>query len=180
MKLEQIWSVYQDSLKAFLHSKVSDPADVDDLLQEVLIKTHQKVHTITDEGNIKAWLFQVTNNTFIDFYRKKTKVEHPDSESLWHIQDEHSVQEQLSKCIVPFIQALPPESARLLTAIDLEGQSQKEYAQKIGVSYSTLKSRVQKSRAQLRALFDKCCEFSLDNGGRLADYHQKSDSCRNC
>lgn len=179
MNIEQIWLAYQSNLRAFLHSKVSDPADVDDLLQEVLIKTHQKAHTITDKQNIKAWLFQVTNNTVIDFYRKKIKTEPINIEDLWHTEDKECIQ-QLSHCIAPFIQALPTESARLLTAIDLEGQSQKEYAQKIAIPYSTLKSQVQKSRAQLRALFDKCCEFSLDARGRLAEYNPKADNCKNC
>ena len=180
MNIERIWSEYRNSLKAFLHSRVADEADVDDLLQEVLIKTHQKLGTVEDDTSIKAWLFQVANNTIIDFYRKRAKPGNIQANDLWYGDDGESVEEELSSCVEPFIRALPADSARLLTAIDLEGQSQKQYAEKIGVSYSTLKSRVQKGRSELRRVFDRCCRFELDRSGRLAEYMPTSEACDDC
>ena len=41
LKLEDVWTQYQQAVKSFLHSKVSNPDDVDDLQQEILIKTYQ-------------------------------------------------------------------------------------------------------------------------------------------
>ena len=46
LSLEQVWAKYQQALKAFLHSKVSQPDDVDDLLQEILLKTYQNLETV--------------------------------------------------------------------------------------------------------------------------------------
>lgn len=43
LNLEQVWAEYQQALKSFLHSKVNNTADVDDLLQESLIKTYQNL-----------------------------------------------------------------------------------------------------------------------------------------
>ena len=180
MNIEQVWSEYRSSIEAFLHSKVSDAAEVDDLLQEVLIKTHEKLKTVEDEASIKAWLFRVTNNTIIDFYRKRARIRNIDTNDLWYAQDEESVQEELSRCVEPFVQALPEDAARLLTAIDLEGRSQRDYADDLGISYSTLKSRVQKSRSQLRGLFDQCCQFTLDQSGNLVEYDLKSEVCKDC
>ena len=64
-----------------------------------------------------------------------------------------------------FIDALPEESARLLKAIDIEGESQREYAERVGIKYSTLKSQVKKGRGELRNAFEKCCKLSLDSSG---------------
>lgn len=157
-----------------------DAAEVDDLLQEVLIKAHEKLHTVKDDTSIKAWLFQVANNTIIDFYRKRAKSRNVEASDLWYESNDQSDWEDLARCIAPFVQALPDETAKLLAAIDLEGKSQKEYAAMLGISYTTLKSRVQKGRSELRHVFDRCCEFELDQSGRLANYKPRSGTCDDC
>ncbi len=180
MDIENIWSEYHAGLKAFLHSKVSNNIEVDDLLQEILVKTFNSIHTVKSEDSIKPWLYQIANNSIIDFYRKHAKSRELTAELLWYGEDDEDIKQSLAQCIVPFIKALPDETADLLTAIDIEEQSQKAYAEASGVSYSTLKSRVQKGRAELRALFEQCCHFSLDKHGNIVDFDPKSKSCKNC
>lgn len=172
---------YRDSLKAFLTSKVSDPADVDDLLQELLLKTHKNIHTIKSNDSVKPWLFQVANRTIIDFYRKKAKSRDLEPGDLWYEEENgDEAQQELSRCIEPFIKSLPTGMAELLTAIELQGQSQKDYAKAAGISYSTLKSRVQKARRELRETFEQCCHFDLDTHGNIIDYEVKSADCKSC
>ena len=180
MKLEQIWADYKRALKAFIHSKVDNPTDVDDLLQDILVKTYKNLDSIKEKASIKAWLFQIANNSIIDFYRRKGATQLIDEENLLAPKPEKNIMSELSTCILPFINALPEENARLLIAIDIENQSQKTYAEKLGVSYSTLKSRVQKSRALLKMTFDNCCHFQMDKNGNLYDYSEKPTQCRNC
>ena len=169
MNVEQVWSEYRGSLKSFLHSRVADPDEVDDLLQEILIKTHQKIHTIHNKKSIKPWLFQVASNAIADFYRKRSRSPALEAGDLWYGDDEENLRNELSLCVEPFIDALSNESARLLKAVDLEGRSQRQYADQLGISYSTLKSRVRKSRSELRRLFDRCCEFRLDRSGNVVE-----------
>jgi RNA polymerase sigma-70 factor (ECF subfamily) len=174
MKIEDIWLEYRAALKSFLHSKISNEADVDDLLQDILIKTHNNLNTVKTQKSVKAWLFQIANNTIIDYYRQKGRSQAINSEisSLFTEPQEKNI--DLSNCISPFIKALPDEHADLLIAIDINNQSQKKYAAKSGVSYSTLKSRVQKSRALLKQLFDDCCHFKIDKRGNVYDYDAKT------
>jgi RNA polymerase sigma-70 factor, ECF subfamily len=185
MNLEKIWAEYRTSLKAFLHSKVSNAADVDDLLQELLIKTHQNLNQIRDKESIKSWLFQIANHGIIDFYRRNgkysvlTQIELSENE-LGFDETSAEIKGELSHCIAPFIQALDQQSSELLTAIDLNNESQKTYAQNQGISYSTLKSRVQKARSELRALFDGCCKMTLDAQGNLMDYDRQNNNCDKC
>ena len=181
MNLENIWQDYSTSLRSFLHSKVSNDADVEDLLQEVLIKTHQNLDTVASSEKIKPWLFQITNNTIIDFYRKKGRAKDISAADLWYAEDDDVVVEQaLAQCVEPFIRALPKKTADLLLAIDIEGQSQKDYAEKAGISYSTLKSQVQRGRAKLRVLFDECCSLSLDKHGNVMEFQAKKGGCDSC
>jgi RNA polymerase sigma-70 factor (ECF subfamily) len=48
------------------------------------------------------------------------------------------------------------------------------------LGYTGVKSQVQKGRSDLRALFDKCCSFTLDSSGNLSDFSEKLSSCKNC
>lgn len=180
MNIESIWQQYRNKIKAFLHAKVSNPDDVDDLLQEILIKTFDNLHSVQSEAKIKSWLYQVANNAIIDFYRKRGRAAKIEGEELWYEQSQESIEQALSRCIEPFINALPEDSSALLTAIDLHGQSQKDYAAEHGISYSTLKSRVQKSRERLRGLYEECCHLSLDKQGNVVEFDLKSGNCKGC
>jgi RNA polymerase sigma-70 factor, ECF subfamily len=180
MNLESIWQEYSTSLRGFLYSRVSNDADVEDLLQEVLIKTHQNLDTVKSSEKIKPWLFQLTNNTIIDFYRKKGRSRDISAADLWYADDDVVVEQALAQCVEPFIRALPKKSADLLLAIDIEGQSQKDYAEKAGISYSTIKSQVQRGRAKLRTLFDDCCSLTLDKHGNVVEFQAKSGGCDSC
>lgn len=75
---------------------------------------------------------------------------------------------------------LDKENAELIASVDIRGQSQKDYAREHGVSYSTSKSRVQKSGHQLRELFEDCCYLTLDHRGNIIDCNSKSSSCKKC
>ncbi|TMP83373.1 RNA polymerase sigma factor SigZ [Pseudoalteromonas phenolica] len=172
MSIEQIWAEYKNSLHAFLLSKVSNPADAEELLQDILLKTHLQIHQLKDQASIKPWLFQIANHAIIDFYRKHNNYQYTELFEVIEKQ-EANIRADLIRCIEPFLQAMPEDEADLIRKIDLEGCSQKQQAEQLGVSYSTFKSRMQKSRADLKVLFDRCCDFELDKQGNLIDYHRK-------
>ncbi len=181
MNFEAIWSEYRASLKSFLHSRVSSPDDVDDLLQEIIIKIYKNLSTLKSDSSVKSWLFQVANHTIIDFYRKRAKLKKKlNNEELWYREKSDDIEQYLSQCVLPFINALSVESAELLREIDIKGQSQISYAQEHKISYSTLKSRVQKARRELRDLFEDCCAFTFNSRGEIVDFEEKSNSCQYC
>ncbi|WP_237362184.1 RNA polymerase sigma factor SigZ [Vibrio marisflavi] len=183
MNIESIWSKYQSNLRHFLHRHIATPSDVDDLLQEVLIKSHKSIHTLKDHSKIKPWLFQIARNTIIDFYRKRTSLEANISAEDWLSMTpsvESELRKELAECIRPFINRLPDENAALLLAIELDGVSQKDYADKMGVNYSTIKSRMQKSRKLLYEVFQSCCDFEVNKQGNIVDYKNKKKGCSEC
>lgn len=180
MDAEQIWLDYRTRIKAFLHSKVSNPADVDDLLQEISLKTFTGISALDDPSKAQSWLFQTAHRTIIDFYRQRGRAQDVHPEDLWYSQDDPTIRQELEHCVEPFIAALPPETAQLLTAIDIQGQSQKDYAAAHGLAYSTLKTRVQTARSDLLSVFEDCCKFTLDARGGISEYQSKSKGCDTC
>jgi len=184
MKLDEIWPSYRSSIKALLHSKVSDPDDVDDLLQEVLIKTHSNIGNLRKEESVKSWLFQITARTTIDYYRKKSRIHEIEAENLWFGESERNIKADISPCVEPFLKTLPPPPPPQKTAIYCVLSTSRAYRKiicaGIGISYSTLKSQVQKARSELKDLYEDCCDYSVDTQGNLIDFEQKSKKCTKC
>ncbi|USD67771.1 sigma-70 family RNA polymerase sigma factor [Vibrio sp. SCSIO 43136] len=179
MNIESVWLTYQTNLRAFLSSKLESPADVDDVLQEVLIKTYQNLDQLKDSAKLKSWLFQIANHALMDHFRNQKPS---DELSDFHTEEPVTLAtiDQLTDCVIPFIEALPEQDANLLKAIEISGVSQKQYALENNIKYSTLKSRVKKSRQTLHQLFNQCCSFSVDHQGNLSDITPKKSKCAGC
>ncbi|SFK85532.1 sigma-70 family RNA polymerase sigma factor [Shimia haliotis] len=177
--LTAVWSAYRDRLKAFLHARVSNHADVDDLLQDISIKVFTGLPDLADHTKLQPWLFQTANRAIIDHYRRQGRAA-PNPDDLWYADDDPILRHQLEACVAPFIKALPQDTAALLTEIDLNGTPQRAYAEAHDIPYSTLKSRVTKARSDLRDLFDSCCKFTIDARGGLSEIERKSNGCGPC
>ncbi len=175
--IKQVWLDYRHELERFLMSRISRPEDAEDLLQDIMIKTYQQLHTVQEPIKLRAWLFQVTRNVVIDYYRQSREAL-PDSLAIMDEGTEpyEQVRQELSDCINPFIKQLPRVYQTALEAVDLRGVSQKELSEELGVSYSAVKSRVQRGRQMLAALFKDCCRYELDARGNIVDY-KPNENC---
>ena len=184
MEFTQLWQEYGDRLRQFLLSRVKNRADADDLLQEILIKTYQHLYTVEKPEKLLSWIFQIARNTLIDYYRKSGAK--AAREDIWLkgaiLTDEEpeqyeQVRQELTECIRPFLNQLPDKYREALEAVDLQGLSQKELAKELGLSYSAVKSRVQRGRGLLKEKFHECCHYQLDVRGNLIDYQVKPNVC---
>ena len=180
MEFSQLWQEYSDRLRQFLLSRTKNPADVDDLLQEILIKTYRNLDTVKDPDKFLSWLFQIARNTLTDYYRKSgveaSRQDTLQREILTEQEPEQyeQVRRELTNCILPFLNQLPPKYREAIEAVDLQGESQKELAAKLGLSYSAVKSRVQRGRSMLKVKFEKCCRYELDVRGNIIDFTSRS------
>ncbi len=181
MDIEEVWSRYGDRLRRFITARVADPHSVDELTQQLLIKAHQKLDTLKVHERVEGWLYRIARNLVYDHYRQQQRevAELSDEIEQWvDLQEERSatewVREELSHCIRPMIDQLPEHYRRTLTAVDLEGRSQKSVADELGVSPSTIRSQAQRGRAQLRQRLDRCCDFQMDVRGGVMAYRPKA------
>lgn len=179
-KIEAIWLKYHQNLKAFLISRIQNPNDAEDILQDVMAKAYQHAGALKKADSLKAWLFQVANNSVTDFYRKHKRTQNLKSEDLWYASEKDQQPHVFEQCVAPFLNGLPSEQQHLLQAVDIEDRSQKELAKELGIPYSTLKSRVSKAREDLRSLFENCCRLQFDPMGKVVDYSVRSKKCTDC
>ncbi|SMP13567.1 RNA polymerase sigma factor SigZ [Shimia sagamensis] len=181
MHLDQIWREYGGALRGFLRKRVANEADVDDLLQDILIKTHAHLSEVRDPAALRAWLFQVARNATVDFYRARAKAQPVNADDLWYgAEEEAGALKDLEGCVASFLAALSDEDAALLRAIDLNGQSQKQVAANMGLAYSTLKSRVQAARGKMAEQYRACCAMELGANGEIIAATRKEAACPKC
>ena len=106
---QELWQIYHKQLLGFISSKVSDKETAKDILHEVFIKIHTNLQNLEDPIRLRSWIYQITRNTIIDFYRSnKSNEEIPE----WILNDEkmdvdEEIQEELSLCLGYLIAKLP-------------------------------------------------------------------------
>ncbi|MEO1020911.1 MAG: sigma-70 family RNA polymerase sigma factor [Bacteroidota bacterium] len=154
-----VWNTFRKTLYAFILKRVKDPEMTKDILQEVFVKVHLKAGDISSEKKLPAWVFTVARNAIIDEFRKQKR--HDSSlQSLTQLDlenEETAPPPCCEACLDPFLNQLPDRYREAIEATDLGELSQKEYAEQVHVSYSTIKSRVQRGREKLNELFQNCC-----------------------
>jgi RNA polymerase sigma-70 factor (ECF subfamily) len=74
-ELEQVWDRYRDRLMGFVRSRISDPDEAEDILQEVFIKVHTGLCCLQEWTAMEKWIYRVMRNLIIDRYRAKRSLE---------------------------------------------------------------------------------------------------------
>jgi RNA polymerase sigma-70 factor, ECF subfamily len=175
---EELWKEYHTKLHAFIRSKVFDDAACDDILHNVFLKMHSGLHSLKDRTKLKSWLYQITRNTIIDYFRsEKPTVDIPEWLPQPDTDSDRKIIQEVSECLHPLIQMLPDKYRDAIILSELKGMTQKEVAKMEGISLSAAKSRVQRGRVHLKKMLTDCCRFEFDHNGRLCDYECKGNIC---
>lgn len=175
---ENIWNTFNNELLRFIKKRVKDNDAAKDLLQDIFIKIHLKLATLTETEKLTSWVYQITRNSILDYY-KKHKHSHGPLVDIYDIEDPITYNEDFGKCLTPFINKLPKTYREAILETEVGQLSQKAFAEKANISYSGAKSRIQRGRKQLFEIFNHCCQFSADKYGNVLDYTRKKN-CTDC
>jgi RNA polymerase sigma-70 factor (ECF subfamily) len=180
LSTNQVWVEFRESLRRFIVKRVQDEQDAEDILQNIFYKIHTNIDNLKDENKLQSWLYQITRNTIIDYYRsRKTAVQLPDipQESVDKFPSDASP--EIDSCVNTMIDGLPEKYREAIVLTDLKGLTRKEMAKNLGLSLSGAKSRVQRARGKLKEELLECCHFEFDRSGNLLDFEPKENGC-NC
>ena len=179
--LEHIWHEFADKLGQFIRSRVSDRATAEDILQNVFLKIQGRLSKLEDPAKLQSWLYQIARNAIIDHYRtRKETIEVPETIPAEAPVDDVEM-EGLKAAFRRMIYSLPEPYRDALVLTEFEGLTQKELANRLGISLSGAKSRVQRGRLQLKQMLLDCCSFEFDRRGKIIECEPRSKgTCGEC
>jgi RNA polymerase sigma-70 factor (ECF subfamily) len=166
---DAIWSHLSEDLRRFIRRRVPDEHVAEDLLQETFLRIHRNIGTLQDAERLAAWVYQIARNVVHDHHRRASTrtVALADAEDV-----STADHEPQSGCpdlawLEEMIQALPDGYRQAVQMAEIERQSQRDVADRLGASLSAAKSRIQRGRAMLKDLLLQCCTFDVDVRGRV-------------
>jgi RNA polymerase sigma-70 factor (ECF subfamily) len=155
-----------------------NPADAEDLVQDTYLRAFRGFSGFTEGTNLKAWLYRILTNSFINTYRKKQRqpqtVEGPDDLDEWYLFDklggrnvelsaETEVLDKIpDEAVKAALESLPENFRLPVLLADVEGFSYKEIAEIMDTPIGTVMSRLHRGRKALqKALWDTAKERGL-------------------
>lgn len=140
--------------------------DAEDLVQETYLKMHRFSHTFNEGSNLKAWLFKILRNTFINLFRKKIKepqeIHYGNNEDFYlfnrinadrtdyNLPGKVAIEEYLEEEIKYALDSLPIAFREVVLYSDVEGFSYEEISDIVGCPIGTVKSRLYRARRMLQ------------------------------
>lgn len=160
-----LFLLYEKELLGFLRKRLNDEAESEEILRSVLLKVYCNCEKVPSVTHLRGWLFQITRNALADYYREKEKTY--SLPETWDREEDPAIPfyRSLEPLLPAMVSILPKEYAIPLQLCDLEGLSQKEVANQLGLSLTATKSRIQRAREKLKALFFECCHMEFDARG---------------
>lgn len=164
--LMKAWRAHQDSLLAWLYKHTDEDALAEDLLHEVFLRAMSKKKDFCEIENAKAWLFRVANNLVIDQVRQRRFVPLDDLDVEQELHDTEVI-DSLTQCLPRVLSELEAKDSEIIKACDIRGMTQKEYADRHGMTLVATKSRLQRARQKLRRQLSQSCKVKLDEYHRV-------------
>jgi len=153
-----------------------NPADAEDVVQEAYAKAFASFRQFTPGTNLKAWLYRILTNTFINSYRKRQRQPQTSGQEVedWQLARAEShtsdglrsaEMEALDRmphsAVTEAMNALPADFRLAVYLADVEGFSYKEIAEIMGTPIGTVMSRLNRGRTQLR---NRLADFAVEQG----------------
>ena len=179
--IEQTWEAFHVPLYQFIRRRVTDDATAEDLLQDVFLKIHLHSSSLKDARRLESWIYQIARNLIIDHYRshrqQMTSLDAGEALDLPEELPDDDIVSELLPCVRAMVLALPGQERQALILTEYQCLTQKELGERLGLSFSGAKSRVQRAREKLKQELLACCHFELDRRGHILNYQPRCNCC---
>jgi RNA polymerase sigma-70 factor, ECF subfamily len=181
---EALWHEFGDQLLNFIARRVGSRVTAEDILQDVMLRIHRNASELERVEALGAWLHTIARNAITDHYRSASvRRETAAGDELdWEAAPEPEPdgpdhRAGLSACVLTLLKRVEPKYRQALELTEIEGMTQADAAERLGISVSGMKSRVQRGRTQLKGVLVECCEIELDRRRGVAGYRKRRNPC---
>ena len=182
------WEGFLGRLQSYVGARV-DPDSRDDVVGDILLRLVQHQDKLVAARQPLAWVTRVAANAVIDHSRRRASERR--AVTAYGIESERIASEGIdigsapnssaapgiAACVTPFIESLPEPYRDALKLVEIDGLSQKMAAERLGLSLSGTKSRVQRGRKKLKQALLRCCAIQLDRRGEVLSYRSRLSGC---
>jgi RNA polymerase sigma-70 factor, ECF subfamily len=178
-EIASIWDNFHKELKAFIQNKTRNTADTEDILQDAFIRIIRYWDKVHHSQNVRLYLYGIVRNTMLDHFKhKKTVLDNSNMQELFAEEESQNLNTTVAECCIrPFINKLPEHYREALLITEFQNIPQKELAEKLGISYSGAKSRVQRGKEKLKELIMECCPYQSDIYGNIISNEKEACAC---
>lgn len=185
MEVAGVYKQFHSELLGYIKSKVRLREDAEDILQNVFIKITANLDKLTEDVKLKSWIFTITRNAIIDYYRinaskRQTAVNEEISDDIPEPEEDSDPTKGLDQCMSSMIRLLPADYRDIIIESEINGVKQKDLADKYGIAYPSIRSKVQRGRERLKQLFYNCCHIETDKLGNVIEAQGKTDCAGPC
>lgn len=164
MDTQELWDTYSQQIRKYISARIEWPA-VDDILQQVFLKAHEKLSTIKENKAIKSWLYRITQHSIIDRYRREYWWKQGTMDDAYRDaleNDETNVNEKkiisnISSCLLPMIDTLDDQSQKVMQRYLEPNTTQSMIAEELWISVSNIKVIVHRAKKKLKEKYQQCC-----------------------
>ena len=173
-EFKKIYDEYYSRILQYL-TRIVGLNDAEDMAQDVFDKINNGLGGFQGKSKLSTWIFRIATNTAIDRSRSaafKQKKEHiaiedgaehqAESTSVSYkspVTDQLVIRKEMSDCVNEFIDNMPPDYKTVIVLSELEGLTNKEIAEILGISLDNVKIRLHRARAKLKAALNAGCDF---------------------
>jgi RNA polymerase sigma-70 factor (ECF subfamily) len=169
----EVYDAHQGGVRRFIKATIRDAWAADDLVQETFLRVLNKIDTLKDPAKLRAWIYSIALNLCRDHLRSRSGrprdvAPYPESVQLMEQMPAPPSTEtalahhQMNACIQRKIEMLPESLRTVLWLFDVNGMSQSEIAQVLGISVENVKVRLHRARKSLKKILQAHCSFERD------------------
>ncbi len=175
LTFDRIYEDYRSRILRYLTGLVG-PADAEDLTQLVFIKVSAALSDFRGDASLGTWIYRIARNAALDWRRTVSRssgstddiamAEYAealvDDHESTHAPDEALIRHDMQQCLGRVVQDLPEGYRDVVTLRDVDGLSNADVAETLGLSLATVKIRLHRARGQLRRTITDRCLLSRD------------------
>jgi RNA polymerase sigma-70 factor, ECF subfamily len=186
IRFQQVYDEYQGKVCRYLTRMVGEN-EAEDLTQEVFVKIGQALETFRGESGLSTWIYRIATNAALDRLRRSSNhrsaegkllpveaiTETREDENIWTGEvtastEQRVIRQEMNGCIREIIQTLPETHRSIIVLSELEGLSDAEIADVLGLTLPATKIRLHRARARLRKELTTACIFYRDDRQEFA------------
>jgi RNA polymerase sigma-70 factor, ECF subfamily len=175
------WKALEAAVRRYVSAQIADACVRDDLVQDVLLRLHRHLGNLRRRDKLAALVYRTARSVVVDhFRRRRSTTEFSDelaAPSLLPEAFDSDPTEVLGRWLAGRVDRMPERYREVLRRTELQGQTQRQVADDLGLAYSTVKSRAQRGRALLHADLLACCRVEVDARGRVTDFEPRPTGC---